>query len=100
MADLESFGNLNLAEMFVFGEEIIEDPQGWLEVKVDNVFRPRFGLGKSGILHQLKGQGHISDLFLESLKEIKWCKWQYVKFCKLAEISKIWSVSVTPLKYQ
>lgn len=37
--------------MFVFGEQIVEDPEGGLQIVVDYVFRSGLGLGKAGILH-------------------------------------------------
>ena len=56
--------------MFVFGEEIIENSQGGLQIVVDNVFRSRFRFGQSSILHQIESQIDIRNFFGESLELI------------------------------
>ena len=56
-----------LAEVFVLGEQIVEDPQSGLQVQVDNVLRPGFGLRQTSIHHQLKSQADVCNFFLKGL---------------------------------
>ena len=58
----------SLAEMLVLGEQVVEDPKSGLEVQVDDVLGPGLGLGQPGVLHQLKGQGHVRSLLVKRLK--------------------------------
>ena len=58
----------DLAQMFVFSEEIVEDSESGLQIQVDNVFRSGFGLWQSSIHHQFKGQADIGNFFIKGLK--------------------------------
>ena len=65
---LEKSSKLNSVQVFVFGEKIIKDAQSWLQVQIYYVFWSCFGFRQSCILHKLKSQGHINDLFIKWLK--------------------------------
>ncbi len=54
--------------MLVLGEEVVQHPECGLEVKIDNVLGSGLGLGQTGVLHQLKGQGHVGNLFFKRLQ--------------------------------
>ena len=58
-----------LAEVLVLCEEVVEHPERGLEVEVDDVLRPRLGLGEAGVLHQVEGQPDVRDLLLERLQQ-------------------------------
>ena len=58
----------DLAEMFVFREEVVEDAESGLEIQVDNVLGPGLGLRQTAIHHQLESQTHIGNFFVKRLK--------------------------------
>ncbi len=60
-----------LSEVLVLGEEIVQHPQCRFQIVVDNVLRSGLWLGQAAILHQLKGQSHVGDLFVKCLERIQ-----------------------------
>merc|ERR1719237_734517 len=52
----------------VLGEEIVEDAQGRLQIKVDNVFRSGLRLRKSTIHHELKSETYVCHFLIERLR--------------------------------
>lgn len=56
-----------LVEVFVFGEEVVEDPQGGLEVEVDDVLGPSLRLRQPRVLHEVKGQADVGGLLVKGL---------------------------------
>ena len=52
-------------EVFVFREEVVENPESGLKVEVDDVLRPGLGLGQPRVLHEVKGQAHVGSLLVE-----------------------------------
>merc|ERR550539_2238790 len=58
----------HLAEVLVLGEQVVEDAQRRLQIKVDNVFRSGLGLRKSTIHHQLKSETYVRHFLIERLR--------------------------------
>ena len=56
-----------LAEVLVLGEQVVQHPQGGLQVEVDDVLRSRFGLRQASIHHQLKSQADVGNFFVKGL---------------------------------
>ena len=74
------FGRECLVEMFVFGEEVIEDAKGWLQVKVDDVLGSGLRPGQSGVLHQFESQSDVSHFLREWLKQLTKEKNEWIYF--------------------
>ena len=58
----------DLAEMFIFREEVVEDAESGLEIQVDNVLGPRLGLRQTTIHHQLECETYVGDFLVKRLK--------------------------------
>ena len=52
-------------EVFVFGEEVVEDAKGRLQVQVDDVLGSGLRPGQSGVLHQFESQSDVSHFLGE-----------------------------------
>ncbi len=60
-------------EVFVFGEEVVKDAKGRLQVQVDDIFGPGLWSCQSGVLHQFESQSNVSYFLGEWLKQ-RWKK--------------------------
>ena len=56
-------------EVFVFREEVVEDPEGGLEVEVDDVLGSGLRLRQPCVLHEVKGQADVRRLLVKGLKQ-------------------------------
>ena len=60
---------LRSVEVFVFGEEVVEDPEGGLEVEVDDVLGSGLRLRQPRVLHEVKGQADVRRLLVKGLQQ-------------------------------
>ena len=58
------------AEVLILCEQVVKHTKGGFEVKINNIFRSRFGLRKSSVQHQLEGKANVVYFFLKHLQSV------------------------------